>query len=229
MSWVVVIASAAPFWGCGTEFSITLSRGEGAAVEGKAVVNGAKRTFQGQADADGNISWDIEGCRGSAKVAPNSQVLVSCSDPLLAEWPDCWILTGATWSAPELGLSGTVLVEPAGAFYLDPDYGSIVTDPGYSAWVLNLDVDNIGPTMIEIDMHFDTSACPDLVDACLKGLDVALVQPISPPGQPRQIVPSEGLGVDFTVFGEGDPHVVCLDDPTSVKQETWGKLKTLYR
>jgi hypothetical protein len=224
----MVLALAAPFWACGTEFSITLSRGDGASVKGAATVNGAKRTFQGTADAQGNISWDIEGCRGSAHVAPNSTVLVSCSDPLLAEWPDCWILTSATWSAPLLGLSGSIIVEPASAFYLDPIYGSIATDPGYSAWVLNLDIDNIGPTVIETELWFDTSGCPD-APACLKGLDVALVMPIDPPGQSRQIVPTEGIGVDFTLLPEGDLHVQCIEAPTPTKQTSWGKIRSLYR
>jgi len=227
-TWLLCLAAAAPFWGCGGSISITLSRGDGASVTGTATVNGAKRTFQGVADNEGNISWDIEGCRGSARVMPGSTVIVSCTDPLLAEWPDCWTLVGATWEAPDLGLSGMILVEPAGAFYLDPIHGSIVTDPGYSAWVLNLDIDNIGPTTITTELLFDTSDCPT-APACLKGLDVALVVPIDPPGQPRQIVPTEGLGVDFTAFAEGDMHVVCLDGATPTSESSWGKIKSLYR
>jgi hypothetical protein len=227
-SWLVIAAMAAPFWGCGQVISISLTREGTASVVGKVELNGAKRTFQGTADAEGNISWNIEGCSGSAKVDPHSTVIVSCSDPLLMEWPSCWTLTSATWSAPELGLSGAILEAPAGAYFLDPAYGAIVTDPGFSAHVLNLDIDNIGPTRIVLDLTFAVSGCP--VDGvCLKGLDVALVVPTSPPGQPPQIVPTEGLGVDFTVFSAGDVHVHCMDDATPVEGKTWGALKNLYR
>ena len=227
-SWLVILAAAAPFWGCGQVISITLTRGTGPAVEGRVELNGAKRTFQGVADSTGRISWDIEGCAGSAQVLPGSTVLVSCSDPLLMEWPSCWTLTGATWSAPDLGLSGSVIIEPAGAFVLDPIHGTIVTDAGYSAWVLNLDVLNIGPTRIILNLDWDTTGC--VVDGvCVKGLDVAIVEPIAPPGQPRQIVPTEGLGVDFTAFTSPDMHVVCVDGPTPTLDSTWGKLKSLYR
>ncbi len=228
VSWLLILAAATPFWGCGQVISVTLTRGAGVSVEGKLELNGAKRTFQGVADANGNISWDIEGCSGSAQVMPGSTVLVSCNDPLLMEWPTCWTLTGATWSAPDLGLSGSIIVEPASAFYLDPMYGSIVTDPGYSAWVLNMDVLDIGPTRLLIDLIWDTAGCP--VDGvCVKGLDVAIVDPILPPGQPRQIVPTEGLGVDFTVFSAPDMHVLCVDGGTPTLESTWGWLKSLYR
>jgi hypothetical protein len=227
-SWLVVLAAAAPFWGCGQVISVTLTRGTGPAVEGKIELNGAKRTFQGVADANGHISWNIEGCSGSAQVAPGSTVLVSCSDPLLMEWPTCWSLTNATWSAPDLGLSGVITAEPAGSYSLDPMYGSIVTDSGYSAWVLNMDVANIGPTRLIIEMDWDASGCA-IDGVCIKALDVATVVPILPPGQPRQIVPTEGLGVDFTAFSSPDMHVLCVAGATPTENSTWGKLKVLYR
>ncbi len=227
-SWLVILGAAAPFWGCGQTFQVTLTRDGTASVTGSVQLEGAKRSFQGQADAEGNISWDIEGCSGSAKVAPNSQVIVSCSDPLLMEWPDCWTLVSANWSAPDLGLAGAILVEPAANFYIDPIHGAIVTDAGYSAWLLNLDVPSIGPTALVLDLTFDTEGC-DVDGVCLKGLDVALVEPFDPPGQARQLVPTEGLGLDFTVFQQGDYHVFCIEEETPTEKATWGKLKSLYR
>lgn len=227
-SWLVILGAAAPFWGCGQTFQVTLTRDGTTAITGSVQLEGAKRTFQGQADDQGNISWEIEGCSGSAKVAPHSQVIVSCSDPLLMEWPDCWQLTSATWSAPDLGLSGAILVEPAGVFYIDPIHGPLVTDTGYSAWLMNMDIDNIGPTRLVLDLTFATPGC-QVDGACVKALDVALVQPIYPPGQPRQLVPTEGLGLDFTVFQPGDFHVFCVEDETATEKATWGKVKSLYR
>jgi len=133
-------------------------------VTGRTVVEGCKRSFEGQADENGNIEWDIEGCRGSAHVAPNSTVKVTCSDPLLVEWPDCWTLMSATWVAHDLNLAGQVIVEP-----------------------------------------------------------------IDPPGQPHQMIPTEGLGVDFTLIPDGDDHVVCVEDAVPTLETAWGEVKTLYR
>lgn len=227
-SWLVILGAAAPFWGCGQTFQVTLTRDGTTAITGSVQLEGAKRTFQGTADAEGNISWDIEGCSGSAKVAPNSQVIVSCSDPLLMQWPDCWQLASATWSAPDLGLSGSIIVEPAGAFYIDPIHGPLVTDAGYSAWLLNMDIPAIDTTTLILELTFATPGCQ--VDGiCLKGLDVALVEPIHPPGQPRQLVPTEGLGLDFTTLQPGDPHVFCIEEETAVEKATWGKVKSLFR
>jgi hypothetical protein len=72
-------------------------------------------------------------------------ICASCADPLVVEWPTAWTLKFATWFSPSA--SGNILVEDASVYDVPVEYGPLVTDPGMSAHVLQLDVPNLAADM----------------------------------------------------------------------------------
>lgn len=232
---LLLLVAAIPLWACGQTFEVSITV-NGAVATGRVELDGKISTFQGVVGPDGCLEWSIQGCEGRAcGLMPGSQCKVTCEDPLLAEWPDAWTLMSATWSAPDLGLGGNILVTPASGWVLPPEYGMIVTDPDYSAWVLKLDAPgDVGPTHFVLELVFDLGNPP--VDGCIKGIDIATIESIdgfSPP----TIVPTDPMmGVDFTVFHEGAPNVFCVTAPMAVPEDgprndasTWGRLKSHFR
>lgn len=236
-SYALLFLAAIPLWACGQEFQVAVTWTSATEVEGKVELDGEVKVFQGVVGPTGCIEWDIDGCKGKVcGMQQGTPFKITCKDPLLAEWPIAWTLTSGTWSAPGLGMGGALIVDPAGAYVLPDSFGVLVTDPGYSAWVLKLDFPGpIPPTHFVFDLHF--TVLPGSETGCIKGLDVAVVDLLF---GPDFIVPTAPeLGVDFTAFDEGDFNVLCLDGPPSSGVDegedptpaprTWGKIKTLYR
>jgi hypothetical protein len=147
-------------------------------------------------------------------------VTTFCADPLLAEWPDTWTLNSATWSAPSVPASGTLLVEPASMYQLPPG-ASIITDPGYSAYVVRLDLNaDFGPADVDAVLEFNHG---NDLQVLVKGVEV-LVAEVQP-------------GPDKVLFSLGDPVIDfpnlpsdnVIDIGTSpTKRSTWGKVKSLF-
>ncbi len=228
LSLLILIVAAIPLWGCGQTFEVSILV-NGVTATGTVEIEGEVKTFEGQVDSEGCVEWDIDGCTGRVcGCEPGSQFKVTCKDPLLAEWPDSWSLLSATWAAPDLGESGDVLVWPASDWFLPPEFGPITTDPGYSAYVLKLDwPGDIGPTNFVFEFVFDVG--DPFIPGCFKGFDIATVE-YENSSCPNAIAPTDlSMGLDFTVFSEGDPNVFCIDDPTAVEQKTWGTLKSLFK
>ena len=159
--------------------------------------------------------------------APGADVTMTldCQDPLLAEWPTSWNVFGL-WSAPSVPASGSVLIEPASNFALPAGIGPIVCDPGMSAHVLSLD--RLLPPGTEVAVTLVHPIEPLRPNACVKGVDVLV---ITPPTGPRILVPTEGLGVDFTQIARPGAHSICIgpDTTTAAQRGSWGALKSLYR
>ena len=160
-------------------------------------------------------------------LVPGTVYRYNCSDPILAEWPDSWTLERANWSAPSVSASGTVLVEPGPAYVLPSQFGVLVTDPGYTAHVLRLDVDDVPPTVLELVFEFDFGSQPV---GCVKGLDVTIVTPVVPALAPRFLIPTEGLSLNLTALVPPDPRVICGDLATiGVEALPWSTIKRLFR
>lgn len=122
------------------------------------------------------------------------EVCSFCGDPILAEWPDSWTVTSARWlRALPPPLSGQVLIEPASNFDLPAGVGPIVTDPGYTASVLRMDLADIPQDTYRIEIEFDRG---DLPAACVKGIQVAMFT--LEPGGFRFITPLPGESLDLT-------------------------------
>jgi hypothetical protein len=148
-----------------------------------------------------------------------------CGDPVLAQWPDEWTVTSAIWHrAFPPPQSGSILIEPASNFDLPEGVGPIVTDPGYSAYVLKLSIDDIPLSTYVMRIEFDRG---NLMAACVKGIEVAMIT--TDADDRRFIVPLEGESLDLTSYDAPDPHVFCMTPPTSVQPSTWGWIKGLYR
>jgi hypothetical protein len=228
LSVLILFAAAIPLWACGQSFEVSIIVA-GTTATGSVVIDGEVKTFSGQVGSDGCVEWDIDGCAGRVcGCEPGSNFKVTCKDPLLAEWPDSWSLLSASWAAPDLGVSGDVLVWPAGDWYLPPEFGVIVPDPGYSAYVLKMDwPGDIGPTEFLFEFVFDVG--DPVIPGCFKGLDIATIE-YEATGCPNAIAPTDpALGLDFTVFGDGDPNVFCIDVTTPAEHETWGQLKQFFQ
>ena len=231
----VIVVGAVLLGGCDQTVEVSFTWLNQSTVRAAANVNGKVQTFEGRVGTDGCVEWDMDGCKGKVcGVQPGTPFKVTCSDPLLMEWPDNWVLLSAHWSAPDLGLGGELLVSDAASWILPDSFGVIVTDPGYSAHVLKLDFPgSIPPTFFHIEMIFDVPVGTGRT--CLKAVDVASVE-LDP--APRYIVPTDPAGgVDFTRFGPGDPRVMCFDltdpsavpDPSRIRIESWGKVKSMHR
>jgi hypothetical protein len=228
LSVLILVAAAIPLWACGQAFEVSIIVA-GTTATGRVEIDGEVKTFESTVGADGCVEWDIDGCQGRVcGCEPGSNFKVTCKDPLLAEWPDAWTLLSATWEAPLLGESGDILVWPAGDWYLPPEFGVIVTDPGYSAYVLKMDwPGDLGPTDFVFEFEFDVG--DPLVEGCFKGLDIATVE-YEPTFCQDSFVPTDPtLGLDFTIFHEGDPNVFCIEGTTSTDQGTWGQMKQLFQ
>jgi hypothetical protein len=203
VSVLLLLAGIFPLWACGQSFSVTVTS-HGATATGTVTIEGAVQTFTAQVGPNGTVTWDIQGCRGSVSgLQPGSPCTIICKDPLLAEWPTAWTFVSGTWTDLVGGSSGTILVTPASGYRLEAIHGPITVDPGYSTHVMRLSAANLGPTTLRLELTFNTGG----VAGCLKGLDVAIVQPIT--GLPF-IVPLEGLPLNFTALSSPDYHVYCL-------------------
>ena len=141
-----------------TRDTVIIALGGGGSSGGQAEVTlqGSVETLVLQAGTDGCVSWSTAtGCSGSkCGLQPGTTIEVTCDDPILAEWPQEWTLLDATWSAPSLQASGSIVVEPATAYVVDPQHGGIVTDPGFSAYVMHLDVSDLPPTTLVLTAVF---------------------------------------------------------------------------
>ena len=121
---------------------------------------------------------------------------------------------------------GQILVEPVGDYTIPAEFGPLVTDPGMTAHVLRLDQAILPQQPVHVDLAFrnlgDTGAC-------LKGLDVRLAT--RNPGGHRVLVPTEGLGLDFTAIPGPGVHRVCIgpDTTTASVGVSWGRVKSTYR
>jgi hypothetical protein len=154
-------------------------------------------------------------------------IVTRCGECIVAEWPDGWTLTSATWSAASVPASGQIVVAPALAFALPPSFGPIVTDAGMSAHVLRLDTDALpAHASVSASLRFQRGGAPG---ACVKALEVALIT-FAPGGQ-QYLVPTEGLGTSFVALAAPDPHVLCVaaDPATAASRASWGGLKAIYR
>ena len=137
---------------------------------------------------------------------PTGNIRVFCADPILAEWPSSWTLLSATWSAPSIPDSGAILVAPAASFVLPPG-AQIITDPGFSAHVLRLDLDaDFGPADVSISMEFDHG---NETEGCLKGLEV-MVAEFQPPFTGGIIVPLGDPVIDFPNLTSPE-NLLCLE------------------
>jgi hypothetical protein len=214
--------------GCGTGLIsatvIALSGGSGGGARATATVDGSVETLQLQVGANGCVSWSTPtGCSGSlCGLAPGTTYLVTCDDPILAQWRDDWTVISTHWSAPQLQLAGAIIVEPASSWGVPPQLGSIVTDPGHSAYVLRLDTPNLPPTRIELRIDFDRGAH---LDDCVEG--VRVVTAIGTTGD-RWLVPADAAGLDFSALQAPDPHVFCIDT-VPVRRWSWHEVKRSYR
>ena len=160
------------------------------------------------------------------ETAPGVSLKVECGAVAIAEWDDTISLLSSTWSTPGGLTSGDILVDPATEFALPLGVGPLVTDPGYSAWVLRLDVENLDPTEIEVVFEFEVGGSPN---PCIKWLQIVAIGPEIPGTAPSYIAPTEGLGLDFTALQEPDPHVVCGEGPVPVGGVSWGSVKVEFR
>jgi hypothetical protein len=149
-----------------------------------------------------------------------------CQDPILVQWPDAWNVYAAQWfNAFPPAASGQVLIEPASNFRLPEGVGPIVTSPGYSAFVMQLDMDSFAQNTFQIQIHFERG---NLESACVTGIEVALIT--VEPGGLRFIAPLPGESLDLTSYQAPDPHVLCIaPDPTPVRTQHWGQIKSMYR
>ena len=225
---LLLLAAAMPLWACGGH-DITMTV-QGNTAVATVVIEGKLQTFTGVVGSDGCVEWNIDGCQGRqcGLWVPGVQYKITCNDPLLAEWPDAWTLMSATWSAPDLGLDGDILVTPASNWVLSSEFGAIVTDPGNSAWVMKLDYPgDLGPTVFVLELVFDLGTPP--VEGCVKGIDIATIERLDGASPPVIYPTDPTMGVDFTVFHEGDPNVFCVDLPTPVEGSTGGRLKSVFR
>lgn len=199
----MLVAGIFPLWACGQSFTVAITS-NGVTATGTVHIEGAVRTFTSQVGANGTVTWDIDGCRGTVTgLQPNSPVTIVCKDPLLMQWPNAWTFVSGTWTDLVGGSSGPVIVNAAGGFLLQPGDGPITTDPGHSAYVARLSAANLGPTTFEIALTFNTHG----VAGCVKGFDVAVLTPVS---GPAYIVPEEPLPLNFTILSPPDYHVYCF-------------------
>lgn len=149
-------------------------------------------------------------------------VQVFCADPLLAEWPDTWTLNTATWSAPSVPASGNLLVEPANMYQLPPG-STIITDPGYSSYLVRLDVDaDFGPADVNFALEFDHGGDRDVV---LKAVEV-LVAEVQPKPD-KVLIPIGGSVIDFPNLPPD--NVLDVGNPSPVESSTWGRIKSRYK
>ncbi|MGQ0721127.1 MAG: hypothetical protein ACT4PE_06070 [Candidatus Eiseniibacteriota bacterium] len=160
-------------------------------------------------------------------LTPNTDFSITtvCSDPLLIQWPDAWTVHGATWSnAFPPAASGLVLIEPASNFELAEGSGPIVTSPGYSAYVLRLDMDTFTENTFALSVSFNHGGLPT---ACVTGVEVAMAT--VEPGGLRYIAPLAGESLDLASYSAPDAHVLCMPNPTPVQPSAWGWIKSMYR
>jgi hypothetical protein len=228
----LAVAACVATSGCGAgiiALVITLGTGGGGGGGGGRVdvrVQGSVESLVLAAGTDGCVNWNTAaGCSGQlCDLTPGTTVQVTCDDPILAEWPDAWTLQSATWSAPALQAAGTIVVEPAASYAVHPQHGSIVTDTGFSAYVMHLDVASLAPAEIDLAAVFDRGT--DLID-CVKGVRVTTVEVL--PAGVRFIVPADPAGLDFTALAAPDPHVYCVESPIAVDASSWSRVKCRYR
>jgi hypothetical protein len=159
-------------------------------------------------------------------VTPGTVVKVTCDDPILAEWHDDWTLQSATWSAPSLQASGAIVVEPTANYVVPPPYGSIVTDTGFSAHVMHLDVASLARTSLLLTGIFDRGS---RLVGCVKGVRVTTVETLPLGSGPPYLVPADPVGLDFTALSAPDLHVYCIEAPVPAKAPTWAQVKCRYR
>lgn len=154
---------------------------------------------------------------------PAGQVNVLCADPILAQWPNTWNLVSATWSAPSVPASGNVLVEPAFGYVL-PSGSAIITDPGYSAYIMRLDLDaDFGPAAVDFSLLFDHGGDTDVV---LKAVEVIVADHQSFPDL-KILVPMGDPVVDFPNLPP--ENVIDVGASLAVKKKTWGLWKSLFQ
>jgi len=159
---------------------------------------------------------------------PTGSAKLTCDDPVLAEWPDGATLVSATWSAPALQVSGSILVEPAASYIVPPSTGPLITDPGHSAYVLSLDSGSLGPANFELTFVFDFDRDVDPIP-CVKAVQVTTLEVLPIGSGPRFVLPAEDLGFDFTAIPLTDPHTFCLEEAVPVTHKRWSDVKRLFR
>lgn len=195
------------------EFGIDAFRlevGDGEIVEFCVTLNDAICGFAG---------GEVLGC---GLDVPQTHVNVMCGDPILAQWPDTWALTSATWSAPSVPTSGSVIVENASMYAL-PSGAGILTDPGHSAYVMRLDRDtDFGPADVDFTLRFDHG---NDTQAVLKAVEV-IVAELQSPASGKILIPVGDLVVDFPNLAAGNTIVI---GPVATPSFTWSQAKRLYR
>jgi len=134
-------------------------------------------------------------------------VQVFCADPLLIQLPSAWTVTEAAWRAPSIPDSGAILVEPAYEFLTAPGT-QIITDPGFSAYVMRLDATaDFGPVDVELSLAFDHG---DALAGCIKGVEVMVGQ-MQGSFPLKILVPLGDPVIDFTTMASPD-STICLDE-----------------
>ena len=164
---------------------------------------------------------EVVGCGLDVSVA---EVMVLCADPLLVQWPDTWSLTKASWSAPSVPASGSLVVDPA-LFCLLPEGANIITDPGHSAYVVRLDLDSdFGPADVNFDLEFDHGG--DTQGVVLKAVEVMIAE-VQSALQEKIIIPLEQPVIDFPNLPEENTLEVMESVP--VRSSTWSRLKNAFQ
>jgi len=187
-----------------------LESGDGEIVEFCVTLNDAICGFAG---------GEVLGC---GLDLPQTHVNVFCGDPILAQWPDTWTLISATWSAPSVPTSGSVIVENASMYALPSGVG-ILTDTGHSAYVMRLDRDtDFGPANVDFTLRFDHGNDTEVV---LKAVEV-IVSELQSPASGKILIPLGNPIVDFPNLPAENTIVIGA---VSTRNFTWSRTKALFR
>lgn len=190
--------------------AVQLEAGDGQIVDFCVVLNDSVCGFAG---------GEVLGC---GLDVPMSQVNIFCADPILAQWPDTWSLTSATWSAPSVPDSGTLLVEPA-LNYVLPSGAGIITDPGHSAYVMRLDLNtDFGPADVDISLQFDHG---NDTQVTLKAVEVLIAELQT--GTGKIIIPLGEMIIDFPNLPSDNE--IEIGSPVAARPSTWSQVKSLFR
>ena len=148
-----------------------------------------------------------------------------CGDPVLAEMPSAWGLTSYLWGETPAANQHLTSVLPAGFFQLPQEFGPIVTDPGYSAYEIDLGFPSLPAETIYMHFQYRYNSVPS---GFAKGFDVATIQVVE--SNQHFLYPVGGSSLDFTTLQPPDPRVIALGpgSPVPTHKSTWGGLKMIY-
>jgi len=151
---------------------------------------------------------------------------IVCDDPVLAEWPTTWGLSGYLWSNTPGGGDHLINSLPSSFFSVPGEFSPIVTDPGYAAFELDLGFSSLPTQTVYSHFQFRYNG---LRSAYVKGIDVGTVHILE--SNQRFVFPPPGTNLDLTALHAPDPRVILLgpDTATPALHSSWGQLKLHYR